>query len=73
MKHTIQTPVSSDELSNIIDQHIIGFKAIRNRAILKPRYIDGLTYEELAELYAISVQQAKNIAYKGLNRILPYL
>lgn len=37
----------------------------RNRAILKRRLIDGLTYERLAEEFDLSVTQVKRIVYKG--------
>ena len=36
----------------------------RDRAILKRRLLDGLTYERLAEEFDMSVRQIKNIVYK---------
>ena len=53
--------LANSELANIIDEWI---KNVKHRALLKSRYIDGLTYAELAELYCLSVQQVKNIVYK---------
>jgi len=41
----------------------------RDRAILKRRLIDGITYERLAEEFELSVAQIKRIVYKGENRI----
>lgn len=37
----------------------------RDRKILKRRLIDGLTYENLAEEFDLSVTQVKRIVYKG--------
>ena len=37
----------------------------RDRKILKRRLIDGLTYENLAEEFDLSVTQIKRIVYKG--------
>ena len=41
----------------------------RNRAILKRRLIDGLTYERLAEEFDLSVAQIKRIVYNSENII----
>lgn len=37
----------------------------RNRAILKRRLLDGITFEKLAEEFDLSTQQVKTIVYKG--------
>lgn len=42
----------------------------RDRELLKSRYIDGLTYEALAEQYDLSVTQTKRIVYKEGDRVL---
>ena len=55
---------SSAELNNGIDEWIVGTNAQRNRAILKSRLIDGLTFDALAELYDMSPRQIKRIVYK---------
>lgn len=60
-KHTINA--SNENLNMIIDNHINGFKAYRNRHILKRRLCDGLTFEELAEEFDMSVRQVKKIVY----------
>ena len=36
----------------------------RNRQILKRRLLDGITYENLAYEFDMSVRQIKNIVYK---------
>ena len=53
--------LANSELSKLIDEWI---KNVKHRQMLKSRYIDGLTYQELSEVYNLSVQQAKNIIYK---------
>lgn len=62
-KHT------ASDIENVIDQHIVGKNAERNRAILKSRFIDGLTYEKLAEKYDLSVSHIKNIIYRLENAV----
>lgn len=53
--------LSRTELVNIIDEWVMNE---RNRAIIKRRLIDGITYERLAEEFELSTQQVKNIVYK---------
>lgn len=67
-KHTVDG-MSKSELCEIIDD-IIGFKAERNRNILKRRLCDGLTFEELSEEFDISVNHVKRIVYNGIAEIL---
>lgn len=52
------------DISNLIDEWIIGKNAERDREILKRRLIDGCTYEKLAEEFDLSVRQVSNIIYK---------
>lgn len=73
MKHTIHKDVPASELSAIFDEHIVGYKAARNREIMRSRYIDGLTFEELAERHNVSVQSAKYIVYKCLEKISSFI
>ena len=71
-KHRLQD-VTRSQLNNIIDEHIIGFKAERNRAIMKDRFCDGKTFEELSEIYDMSVNQIKNIVYRESDIIARYI
>lgn len=57
--------LSNSELAGLIDEHINGRNAQRNRAVLKRRLIDGITLEKLAEEFELSVTQIKAIIYKG--------
>jgi DNA-directed RNA polymerase specialized sigma24 family protein len=52
------------EICILIDEWIVGRNAERDRAILKRRLVDGLTYERLAEEFDMSVRQISNIIYK---------
>lgn len=72
MKHTIDGK-SVSEISLLIDEHIVGRKAKRNREIMKSRFIDGLTFEELAEKYDLSTTMIKNIVYHGLDSLADYV
>lgn len=53
---------SRTEITEAIDEWILNQ---RHREILKSRLIDGLTYDELSELYFMSPRQIKRIVYKS--------
>ncbi len=71
-KHLIKD-VTNSQLECLIDEYIVGFKAERNRQLMKRRLCDGLTFEELAEEFDMSVMQIKNIVYKNMEIISKYL
>lgn len=52
---------TNSKISKAIDELI---HSERDRALLKRRYIDGRTYEALAEEFMLSVSQVKRIIYK---------
>lgn len=54
----------------LIEEHIHNAKY---RDILLSRYIDGLTYERIAERFDMSTQQIKTIVYKAQAKLLRYL
>lgn len=56
--------LSKTQICCLIDEWIIGRNAERDRKILKRRLVDGLTYEQLAEEFDMSVRQIANIIYK---------
>ena len=62
-KHQIKNMTKS-ELEELIDENVIGYKAERNRQLMKRRLCDGLTFEELAEEADMSVRQVKKIVYE---------
>ena len=53
--------LSRSEIEHLINEWIIGRNAERNRAILRRKLFDGITYEELTYEFDISVRQAKRI------------
>ena len=52
---------SNSQISAVIDEYIHNKK---EREILKARFIDGICYEPLAEMFDMSVRQVKNIVYR---------
>lgn len=62
--------LSNFKVCYLIDKWI---SSERNRAIIKDRLINGLTFEKLAEKYELSVRQMKTIVYKGMERIVKHL
>lgn len=49
------------EMEHIIDEWIFNE---RDRSILKRRFLDGITYERIAEEFELSTQQIKTIVNK---------
>lgn len=45
----------------------------RDRAVIRRRLIDGLTYENLAEEFDLSVSQVKRIVYKAQEKVFRHL
>lgn len=58
---------TNSQISHLINEHI---HHKRNREVLLSRFVDGLTFEQLAEKYELSVRQAKNIVYRHGDDIL---
>lgn len=61
---------SRTELTEAIDEWILNQ---RHRAILKSRLIDGLTYDELSEMYYMSPRQIKRIVYKAQETLFRHI
>lgn len=56
---------SRSEIEYLIEEYIVGMNhAKRNREIMRLKEIDGLTFEEIAELHDLSTVQVKNIVYQ---------
>jgi len=60
----------TSELEHLIYEHVNGRKAGRNRKILHLYYIDGYTYEEVAEIVDMSAVQVGRIIRRYGDRIL---
>ena len=71
MKYKIND--SQENIEKTIDNYIVGYKAYRNRQILKDHFIYGMTFEEVAEKHDMSVRQVKDISYNGYSVISKYL
>lgn len=61
---------TNSQMRLLIEEHIHNAKY---RDILLSRYIDGLTYERIAERFDMSAQQIKTIVYKAQAKLLRYL
>ena len=61
---------TNSQIEKLIDEYI---HSKRDREILKAKYIDGLTFEQIAEKFDLSDRQTKNIVYKHGKKILPRL
>lgn len=62
--------ISREDIHKVIDSYIHNE---RNRAILKRKLTDGITYEMLAEEFDLSVGTVKNVVYKGKDIIFRHL
>lgn len=58
--------LSRSDWENLIDEWIFNEK---DRAILKRRLLDGLTFEQLANEFNYSTQNIQRIIYKGTARL----
>lgn len=61
--------LSRSQITELTDEWILN---ARDRNIVKRRLIDGITYEELAEEFHLSVQRVKEIVGKALTVILAH-
>lgn len=61
---------TNSKIAYVIDEYIHNEL---HRKILKSRYIDGLTYEKIAETYDRSVRNVKNIIKKHETIIFKHL
>lgn len=62
--------LSRSEIEKLINEWIFHE---RDRAILKRRLLDGVTYEKLAEEFDLSVRQVKNVVYKQQDRLFSHV
>ena len=61
---------TNSQISSLIDEHI---QHALHRKMLKDRFIDGMTYEQIAEKHDITARQTKNIIDKTMDRLIKYL
>ena len=65
--------IPNSEVEKAIDEYVKGFKADRNKVMLKEKLLSGMTYEEIAELHDMSVRQVKYIISNTAQMIVPHL
>ncbi len=65
-----QYDLSRSEWNRYIDEWIIGRNGERDRAILRRRLFDGVTFERIAEEYDLSTQRAHEIVYAAQAKLL---
>ena len=61
---------TNSEISAVISERV---HSERDRNILLRRYIDGITYEKLAEEFDLSVRQIKNIVYRCEKKVFKHI
>lgn len=61
-----ETGLTANDIIELIDQRVLNE---RDRKLLRRRYIDGITYEQIAEEFDLSRTQVCNIVYKYQKRI----
>lgn len=49
------------EMDRLIAEHVVGKRAKRDREILRSYFLDGCTYEEIAEAFDMSANQIGRI------------
>lgn len=62
--------ISRSELDHLIDEWVF---VKRDREILKAKLLDGLTYDELADIFCLSPQRLKVIVKVGKDRISSHM
>lgn len=62
--------LSNSKIEELISEWI---HSERDRKILKRRFIDGLTFNELSEEFHLSERQAQNIVYKASKEFFKHL
>lgn len=71
MTHRIQG--NKEEIVNAIENAIVGRRSERNRRIMIDHYVDGMTFEEVAEKHDMSVRHVKKISYDNEPIVISYL
>ena len=65
--------LSRTELDFLIDEWILGKNAERDRAMLRRRLFDGITYERLAEEFDMSPRQTREIVHKAEQKLYRHI
>ena len=74
MENEILKKNSRSEWVNIINEWVLGRNAQRDRDILIRCVVDGsITYERIAEEYAIEKRQVDRIVKKRIDELVPHV
>lgn len=67
---TVPPGITREDVDRRIESRLIGYRNCeRDRAMLRRRLYDGITYERLAEEFSLSVRQTKTIIYRAEDKI----
>lgn len=64
---------SRTQLTEYVEEWIVGRNALRNREIIKRKLIDGVSYEALAEEFDLSLRRTKRIVAEGVDIIRAHI
>lgn len=64
---------SRSQIEYIVDEWVIGKNAKRDREIFKLALLDGISQEQIAEMYGLSTRQVQNIIYKIQRKLYDHL
>ena len=56
--------LDGEKLSALIERYVNGPKAMRNRGILRAYYLQGKTYEQVAEAFGMSAVHVGRIVHR---------
>lgn len=70
VKYVNESNLSRSYWENLIDQWIF---SERDRAMLKRRLLDGITYEKIAEEFDMSTRQVKRIIPKAEEKLFKHV
>ena len=74
MENELLKKNSRSEWVNIINEWVLGRNAQRDRDILIRCIVDGsITYERIADEYAIEKRQVDRIVKKRINELIPHI
>lgn len=62
--------IPNSKIEELINEYI---HSERDRQILRRRFIDGITFERIAEEFDLSARHVKKIVYNEGDRMLKYL
>ena len=65
--------ICREDVEKAIYQWVIGQNAERDRSIVSRKLFDGITFEQLAEEFQLSVRRTKSVVYKWYDIIFRHI